>query len=202
MSTNARTLDFKAVQNIIAKRKMIRVTDDKQLVKLFVQSTIGTTIPVTTKDGEPVLQNGIPLYKTIYNVAANSHVAMVNPQNRAILTEAMKAETAGEMVKATELYNQYLNKIQVSFNMLITSPNVEKFTRNDQIQGIVTVITTENGQLITLDKVKSVTARELGDSQKFSLNELLGISDETPNPEDLFKAETGVEKDQPEITQD
>lgn len=194
MSTNSRKIDFKAVQNIIAKRKMIRITDDKQLVKLFIQSTTGTTIPVTTKEGEPVLQNGIPLYKTIYNVAANSHVAMINPQNRAILAEAIKFEGQGEEDKATELFNQYLNKIQVSFNVLLTSPNVEKYTKNEQIQGVVTVITTENGQLITLDKVKAVVAKELADSQKFSINDLLGISDETPNPEDLFTTEGEKEK--------
>lgn len=186
MSTNSRTIDFKGVQNIIAKRKMVRVTDAGSLSKVFIQSTQGTTIPVLTKEGEPVLgQNGMPLMKTIYNVAANSQVAMLNSRNKALLEEGMKHETVGDMEKATELYNKYLNAIQVSFNMLLTSSSTPVFGKNDLVQGVIQLITTDNGQLLTLDKVKAVVAKELGDSKKFSLNELLGIADK-PSADEVF----------------
>lgn len=186
MSTNSRTLDFTAVQNILAKRKILRVTDAGELIKAHIASTTGVTIPVTTKEGDPVMgQNGMPLMKTIYNLQVNSHIAMLNPRNREYLSEGMKAETAGDMEKATELYNKYLNSIQVSFNVLLTSASVPTFGKNDMVQGTVQLITTDNGQLLTLDKVTAVKAKTLGDSQKFSLNELLGIA-EKPTADDVF----------------
>lgn len=189
---NARTIDFKAVQNIISKRKTIRLSDINSLIKVHIQSNGGTTLPVTDKSGMPVMgSNGQPLYKTIYNVAANSQIAMTNERNRKLLSDAVQAESAGEMVQATELFNKYLNAIQVSFNVLLTGANPVKFGKNDQIKATVQLITTENGQLITLDKVSMVEARELADTQKFTINELLGIADEA-NPEDVFKADTAL----------
>lgn len=189
---NARTIDFKAVQNILSKRKIIRLSDVNSLIKVHIQSNGGTTLPVTDKSGMPVMgSNGQPLYKTIYNVAANSQVAMTNERNRKLLSDAVQAESAGEMVQATELFNKYLNAIQVSFNVLLTGANPVKFGKNDQIKATVQLITTENGQLITLDKVSMVEARELADTQKFTINELLGIADEA-NPEDVFKADTAL----------
>lgn len=190
-STSSRQLDFKAVQNIIAKRKTIKVSDAKALVNCYIQSNGGTTIPVTTKDGEPVLgANGTPLMKTIYNVAANSHVAMLNPRNREILAAAIKAESDADMVEATKLFNQYLNSIQVSFNVLLTGTDPVTFAKDELVKGTVALITTENGQLITLEKVSAVKARELSDTPKFTLNDLLGITEngDGKTAEETFKA--------------
>lgn len=190
--STSRRLDASAVQNIIAKRKLIKVSDAGQLVKVYIASNGGTTLPVTTKEGEQVMgANGAPLMKTIYNVNANSQIAMLNLRNHEILKQAMQAETAGNVDEAHTLFNQYLNSIQVSFNVLLTGSNPVTFGRNDLIKGTVQLITTDNGQLLTLDKVSAVEARELSDTPKFTLSELMGITEDL-QPGDVFtSAEQG-----------
>jgi hypothetical protein len=193
MSTILNKLTFTAVQNILAKRKIIRLSDDKSLVKVHIQSG-GNIIAVTTKDGTPVIGNGgIPLMKAIYNVAANSHVAMLNPRNQEILRGAHEAEQQGDDDTAHAAYNDYLNKIQVSFNVMINPGSaMPKFGKNDLIKGTVQLITTDNGQLLTLDKVGMVEATELRDTAKLSLADLLGLTD-APTAEDVFTPIEGVD---------
>lgn len=198
MSTNSSTTGFSAgltlsaVQNIIAKRSLIDVAQAGELVKLTIQSG-GTTIAVLDKAQAPVLSaQGLPLTKTIYNVAANSAVAMRNPRNREILATAHAAEQEGDMDTASRAYNDYLNKIQVSFSVMHNPGAViVPFTKNELVKGIVQLITTENGQLITLDKVSAVVATTLKATTKLSLNDLLGISD-TPTAADVFTPVDGA----------
>lgn len=184
MSTNSSTTGFSsgltltAVQNIIGKRKRIEATADGELVKVFIQSG-GNTIPVMDKAGAPVLGvGGFPLMKTIYNVAANSAVAMQNPRNREILAGAVQAEKDGDFAAAHLAYNDYLNKIQVSFSVMINPGSTPTtFAKDKLVEGTVQLVKTDNGQLITLQKVSGVAATTLKDTGKLSLNDLLGITD-------------------------
>lgn len=195
MSTQSLRLTAQLATNIIAKRKILRISDDKSFVKLHIQSG-GNIIPVTDKDGNPVLStsSGQPLMKAIYNVSANSHVAMLNPRNQEIFRTAVEAEKQGDDDAAHAAFNDYLNKIQISFNVLINpGAAIPKFSKNDLIKGTVQVVTTENGQLITLEKVSAVEARDVMDTPKFTLNDLMGLVEAGPTAEEVFTPAAGTE---------
>lgn len=198
MSTQLFQLDAKAAQNIIAKRRIIRLTDADSVLKFEIQGN-GNIIPVTDKSGAQVYSSSdsnLPLTKAIYNIKANSHVAMLNPRNREILREAMAAETAGEVEKAHDLFNQYLNKIQVSFSVIINpGRSVVQFYNGQMIQGRVQLITTDNGQLLTLENVVAVRIEEAAKTPTFSLSDLMGLDDKSPAAETVFtplEGATGV----------
>jgi hypothetical protein len=182
-------LDAKAVQNIIAKRRIIRLTDADSVLKFEVQGN-GNTIAVVDKSGAPVLSNngtGVPLTKTIYNIKANSHVAMLNPRNREILREAMTAETAGDVDTAHAKFNEYLNKIQVSFSVIINPGRTHtQFFNGQMVQGRVQLITTDNGQLLTLENVVAVRIEEAAKTPTFSLADLMGLDDKAPDAQTVF----------------
>ncbi len=195
MSTNSFKLDCKAVRNILGSRAMVTVQQAQQgiTVKFNIQGN-GNTIPMLDKNGVHVQdeRTGQPLYKTIYGVKANSQIAMMNQLNKDLFKEAMQAETAGDMDKAHTLYNKYLNKVQVSFNVVVAPGRKTPTFRDKQlVEGDIELITTENGQLITMKNVIAAAVERLGKTPTFSLEELMGISAEEPNPEDLFKTETG-----------
>lgn len=189
MSTQNFILDAKAVQNIIAKRRIIRLTDADTVLKFEIQGT-GNTIAVVDKNGAPVLSNngtGVPLTKTIYNVKANSHVAMLNPRNRALLKEAMLAETAGETEKAHDLFNQYLNKIQVSFSVILNpGRQTAQFFNGQMVQARVQLVTTDNGQLLTLENAVAVRIDEAAKTPTFNLADLMELDAEGPSAETVF----------------
>lgn len=198
MSTNSNSflLTAATVQNIIASRAIVKQQQAQmgETVRFHIQGN-GFTLPVTDKSGAQVLdrQTGQPLFKTIYGVKANSHIAMMNPLNRAIITQAMKAETAGNEEEAHTLFNQYLNKIQVSFSVVLNHNRVNPtFYDKQLVEGECRLITTENGSLITMDNVRAAAVAKLGKTPEFSLADLMEISDEGPKAEDVFNSEPVV----------
>jgi hypothetical protein len=201
MSTNSTgfQLDAKAAQNIIAKRRIIRLTDADSVLKFEIQGN-GNTIPVTDKNGAQVFSNGdsaVPLMKTIYNIKANSHVAMLNQRNRDILKAAMAAETQGDMELAHAKFNEYLNKIQVSFSVIINpGRSTAQFFNGQMVQGRVQLISTDNGQLLTLENVVAVRIEEAGKTPTFTLSDLMGLDDKAPDAQTVFtplESATGTE---------
>lgn len=206
MSTNVRLLDAKAVKAIIANRGRATATQDGETVKFHIQGT-GNLIPVTTREGAQVMAAGsdnIPLTKTIYGVKANSFVAMLNPNNQKLLQEAFKAETAGEVEEAHKLFNQYLNKIQVSFSV-IHNPGRKtvQFYDKQLVEGELKVITTENGSLITMENVRAVAVAKLAQTgTNFELADLMGLTEDGPNAEDVFTPITGDGAENQQETED
>lgn len=203
--TNVRLLDAKATQSIIASRAIVRATQDGDTVRFHIQGN-GNLIPVTTREGAQVMAAGtdnIPLTKTIYGVKANSHIAMLNPNNQKLLREAMQAETAGEMDDASKLFNQYLNKIQVSFSV-IHNPGRKtvQFYNQQLVEGEVRVITTENGSLITMENTRPVAVAKLAQTRNFELADLMGLSEDGPKAEDVFTPITGAEAENQQETED
>ena len=195
-TTNSFQLDSRTVQNIIASRSIVKLQQAQlgDTVRFHIQGN-GFTLPVTDKTGAQVLdrQTNQPLFKTIYGVKANSHVAMMNPLNREILTNAMKAESVGNMDEAHTLFNQYLNKIQVSFSVVLNHNKVNPtFYDKQLVEGECQLITTENGSLITMQNVRAAAVAKLGKTPEFSLADLMSISDEGPKAEDVFNSETPV----------
>lgn len=141
-----------SVQNIMNRRALVRTVQVGKKVILMVQGN-GNVIDVKTKEGEAVgsIVDGTPLQKQIFNTKANSELAMKNPRNMQLLRDAIKAEKAGELDKADELFSQYLNAVQFSFSVLLPSPIASKLSANVEIAGQVQMVTTDNGSLITLD---------------------------------------------------
>jgi hypothetical protein len=200
MSTQNFVLDSKAVQNIIAKRRIIRLTDAGEKLKFEIQGN-GNIIAVLDKSGAPVLSNngtGVPLMKTIYNIKANSHVAMLNPRNREILKAAHMAEQEGDTDAAHRAYNEYLNKIQVSFSVILNPGRTHtQFYNGQMVLGRVQLITTDNGQLLTLEDVVSVRIEEAAKTPTFSLADLMDLDEKGPDAQTVFtpvESATGNEK--------
>ena len=151
-----------SVQNIMNKRMAI----NKQMVGQYIIFTVrgnGNIIPVL-KDGEPVPSitgDGTMLEKQIFNVVCNSGVAIANARNQQILRDAYAAEQAQDFDKAGELYNDYLNKVQVSFSVLSSSRFFNAIKDGDQVKGRVQLIKTDNGELLTIDS-GTISIKEAG----------------------------------------
>jgi hypothetical protein len=190
MSTvNSRLLNKAGVRAIMNKRTTIPTTAVGRKVSLLVQGN-GNVIDVTDKDGNPVHSTikgfeGTILEKKIFNVRANSAMAMQNPRNRQYMIDALKAEAAGEDQKAHDLYNQYLNSCQLSFGIILGSNTgvVDQLANNVQIDAIVQQIDTENGSLITIDpSTISFPKSEVYGVEDFNLDDFIAAAPAAPAP--------------------
>lgn len=182
------------VQQMIASRGLIKSSQVGETKRFHIRGD-GFTIPVTTKDGAQVMASGtdnIPLMKTIYNVKANSHIAMINPRNQEILRSAMEAEKTGDEDAAHAAFNDYLNKIQVSFSVIL-NPGRKSVTFYDKqlVEGEIELVTTDNGQLLTISNPRTVKVDKIDNTPKFSLADLMGIT-ETPTAETVFTPVEGA----------
>jgi len=154
---------------------------------VFTVQGDGNVIDVIGKDGKPVLstiagQEGTILQKRIYNLKANSGLAMTNPRNRTYMVDALKAEKAGKADAASEGFNQYLNACQLSFGVLLPSAIVDQLSNGVDIAAKVIKVDTDNGSLLTIDpstiSVKQPEYLETGTS--FNINSFLAEEDDVP----------------------
>lgn len=182
MST-ARKMTSQSVKAIMNQRVLIPETAVSKRVKLAIQGN-GNTIDVKDKDGNFVASAADPnlvLQKRIFNCKANSGLAMGSERNRKLLKDAIAAEKAGDADKAHELFNEYLNRVQLSFGILLPSAVVEKLASGVEIAASITKVTTENGSLLTIDpSTISVVEPETYGKTTFSLEDFAGDEDETP----------------------
>lgn len=165
-----------AALKILSSRSLITAAMAGQLIRTTIVGQ-GTTLPLTDKDGNQVKDDkGAPLYKHIYNAKLTSQIAQVNERNREILKKAIAGDE--------EAMNDYLNKTQVSFNVVLRSGQVPPFAQGQVIDGIVDIVTTDNGSLITLKNVTTPVAKTLGTKAVASLEDLLGGSDDSSTGSD------------------
>lgn len=177
MSTqNARLLDSKSVQSIMSKRKPLKATDAGENIVLTIKGD-GNVIDVTNKDGDLVTSTiagfeGTVLQKKIFNTNFASQIAMNNPRARQFMIDGLKAEKAGDLQKAHELYNNYLNATQVSFGLLLPSATADLLRKGSRIAAEVIVVTTENGSLLTIDPstIMIEEAKKVTDSVNFDVS--------------------------------
>lgn len=144
-----------SVSAIMKKRSTIPAEAENKRVRFLIQGN-GNVIDVLDKEGNPVTSTiegyeGTVLQKKIFNLRANSGVAMSNSRTRQYLLDGIKAEKAGDKEKAHELLNQYLNSAQMSFGVLLPSAVADKLTSGMEIAAQVVKVTTENGSLLTID---------------------------------------------------
>lgn len=163
-----RVIDSKAAIAIINKRSTLKVSDAGQLMQFIVQGN-GQFLP----KGHKYTANGTDrenqFDRTIYNLRANSAIAMA--ANKSLFTDALKAESAAETSKAHDLFNEYLNKIQISFSVI--EPSTRKFTNGSVVRAIVeTAINAANEQAIVVNDVSEVRATTAAKTT-FSVEDLM-----------------------------
>lgn len=182
MSTTTQTnrpLTSTSVRSIMTKRDTVQAAHVGKKVVFTIQGD-GNVIDVLNKAGEVVLSTiagyeGTVLQKRIYNLKANSVLAMTNPRTRQFMIDGLAAEKAGKAEQASELFNQYLNACQLSFGVLLPSAIVENLSNGVDIAAKVIEVTTENGSLLTIDpSTISVKAPEYLDAgTSFNIDDFL-----------------------------
>lgn len=178
MATNStRLIDAKSVQTIMNTRVLITNEMIGKRVRLLIQGN-GNVIDVTRKDGSIVTSTvpgheGTVLQKKIFNVRANAARSMKTPLQLEDLRAALAAEKAGDTAKASELFNKYLNRAQISFAILLPSPLESKLANGVEIAGTIQLIETDNGSLLTIDpSTISVVDPEVAGRTTFSLEDI------------------------------
>ena len=175
-----RIIDTKVFMSILNKRVTLKPDHIGQQVVLAVQGN-GQFLPKGYQYADP---SGAGMRENlfnrwIYNLRANSSLLMQDKANRQLLAEAIKAESAGDMETATTLFNDYLNAIQLSFNV-IENPGTTavKFSSGDQVKATVAEVTTARGtRSIVVNDVRLKPAVVLT-AQTFDLSDLIDVDDE------------------------
>jgi hypothetical protein len=132
------------VNGMIAKGKVLTMDDNGRYIK-------GMSI-----QGNGNAHEGAIGLRYIYNVDCISHVAMSGPK----AIEAEKAIAAalenGDLLAIHNACRDYLNAVTVSFSV-----PAQSFERGQLITAQVRTVTTDNGSLITLEKVVAQQAEAL-----------------------------------------
>lgn len=169
-----RLIDNAGFLAILNKRKTLKLDHVGQQITLSVQGTpqfLAKGFAYTGPKG--ATENQYDRY--IVNVAANSALSMQRAENKAILMEAMKAESAGDMEAATDLYNDFLNAIQVSFSVIVNpGREARKFESGDMVKATVDLVDTAAGtKQIVINDVRYKAPLNI-EATKFSVTDLLG----------------------------
>lgn len=174
MSTNTtqRKLDSKAFLAILNSRKTVKPTHAGMQVLLAVQGN-GQFLPKGHKYSVGGEERENEFDRTIYNAKANSAMSMTRADLRTLLADAFKAESAGDTDKASELFNAYLNGVQMSFSVI--EPSTRKFASGDAITAMIAVVETKAGeQQIVLNDVRYKAPTTVEDT-KFEISDLITL---------------------------
>jgi hypothetical protein len=118
-----------------------------------------------------------PFDKYIYNLKANSQYAMSLQANKLLLTNAVKAESIGDVETATKLFNEYLNAIQVSFNVI--ADRAHRFQDGEMCTAVVGEVDTKAGhKALTVENVR-YKAPVAVEKSKLDVTSLM-LDDEAP----------------------
>lgn len=186
----ARLLNKASVVSIMNKRAKITEQHIGKKVLLTIMGN-GTVVDVKNKAGEhvqSVVEPGTVFQTKIFNLQANSSIAMSNPLFKTLSAEGVAAEKAGNFTLASEKFTEFLNKTQISFNIPTSSSVTDKLVDRVDISARIIKITTENGSLLTIDpSTISIMAPELVSTTSFSFDE-----EEEDAPENSETPETVV----------
>jgi hypothetical protein len=182
---NSRNFKWTSKTVTAQMKKRIPITKamaEKEKTVVFTVVGNGNVIEVKNKAGEVVgtaADSRLPLRKKIFNLQANSEVALLNPINKAKLSAAITAERANSMDTADVLFNEFLNSAQISFSLLENHKLFNVIGDNMEISGKLELITTEKGSIITLQPNSiRVMEPETVSKTTFSMEDYLGISNE------------------------
>ena len=171
----AQKMNMASVKAIMNKRILVPASAEGKKVSFVIQGN-GNDIDVKNKLGEfvqSVVEEGVVLQKRIFNLRANSQIAMRNPANMQLLKEGMIAEKAGNFDLAGEKFNAYLNAVQISFGVLHPSALLNVLGNGCDIAAKVQKVTTDNGSLLTIDPstISVLAPIDLG-TTNFSFDEI------------------------------
>jgi len=187
MSQQARMINMASVKAIMQQRIAVPETMVGGKKILFTVQGNGTEMYVQDKGGNYVNSAADPeevLKKKIFNVKANSTLAMGLKINRDLLAAGVAAEKAGDMDEAHEHFSKYLNAVQISFNILLPNKLEAKLSDGVEIAARVQKITTDNGSLLTLDPATiTVVEPEYLGKTTFSFDEFMPTEEETTSEE-------------------
>lgn len=168
-----RLIDTKAMINILNKRKTVTVNHVGHQIVLTVQGD-GQFLP---KGFQSATATGITenqFDRTIYNLQANSQLSMLRKENKTILADALKAESAGDMQAAHDLFNDYLNGVQISFSVI--EPSSRRFASGDMVTAVVDRVVSKAGlDQIVVNDVRYKAPVNIA-AVKFELSDLLDIA--------------------------
>lgn len=140
-SANRRTLDSKGAIAIINKRKTLTPALVGEHITLAIQGN-GQFL----SKGHRYLVGGAErenaFDRTIYNLQASSSLLML--ANKPLFTQALKAESAGDVDKASDLFYEYLNATQLSFSIISNGRN-QPMSAGDHITCDVSLVTSTSG---------------------------------------------------------
>lgn len=187
-TTNQRlNLDAKTAMAILNGRKTITRADVGHQVMAVIQGS-GTYL-IAEEQRENDLKAGKQpakqyFDKYIYNLKANSAEAISRKETKALFTAAVKAESAGDVEEANKLFNQWLNAVQVSFNVI--ADRARKLESGDAVTCFVGEADTASGhKALVVNDVRYKAPAEL---QKvvFDLTDLM--AEEAPATGEEIKA--------------
>lgn len=169
-----RLIDNAGFFSILNKRKTLKVSDIGEQTVLTVQGNGQFLAKGFTYNGPSGAAENM-FDRWIYNLQANSAYSMQRPENKAILVEAMQAEAAGDLETATDLYNDFLNAIQVSFSVIVNpGSNPRKFASGERVYATVAEVTNSAGvKQIVVNDVRYKAPVEIA-ATKFTVEDLLG----------------------------
>lgn len=177
--TARRLIDTAGFFAILNKRITLKLSDEGTQTILSVQGT-GQYLPKGFQYQGPGGATENQFDRWIYNLAANSSLSMQRPENKAILAEALKAESLGDMETATDLFNEFLNAIQISFSVIVNpGGNPRRFESGDRVKAVVAKVTNAAGvdQIVVNDvRYHAPTAIV---ATKFELSDLLDLTTPT-----------------------
>lgn len=169
-SGTGRLIDSKAAIAIINKRITVTPTDVGSALQFSIQGT-GQFLQMGHKYTVAGEARENKFDRTIYNVRASSALLML--ANKSLFTDAMKAEGEGDSQKAHDLFNEYLNTVQLSFSVIM--PSSRSFNSGDDIKARVTSVVSLAGVTsLQLDDV-SYIAPKIKAATKFEVSDLIAV---------------------------
>lgn len=180
MSTR-QLLTMASVAAIINKRTPIAESNVGRSTVLTIQGR-GNVLDVLNKEGEFVVSasTGEILQKKIFNCKAVSRLALKNERNVKLMQDGIAYEKAGDAAKADECYVEFLNKVQLSFGVLLPSAVADKLDNGVEISAKIQRVDTEKGSLLTLDS-STIAIKEpdvITDSVNFNLDAFMPKTEE------------------------
>jgi hypothetical protein len=176
-SATARIMDYDRFMAIFNSRKPITtdlVAGGK--VILSVQGE-GTFFPKNDAKNSP-------FDKYIYNLKANSMLSVARAENKQLLKKALVAHNEGHAEEASALFNEYLNAVQISFN--VPADRAQRFANGDDVKCDIELVETKDGQKQLVVRSVSKEAPKKIAARKFDITDLI---DDEPAEGEILNTE-------------
>lgn len=176
MALNAQGVQVQALD----AERTIQIINSRITVK---PTDVGSTLLFTIQGDPTFLQQGHKYSvageerenqfdRYIYNVRASSALAMTSAEGKKLFTDAMKAESDGDVQKAHELFNAYLNFVQLSFSV-ISNGRTQPMHRGDDVKArVIEAVSKAGNRSIQLEDVFYVAPKTAAKAT-FSVTDLI-----------------------------